>query len=450
MLACDPTGIAAAERRDTMTISSSLNAGVAGLNANAARLATISDNIANSATYGYKRSTVEFHSMVIDGVNPNKYSAGGVRTSTLRLIDERGPLVRTENGTDLSIDGRGFLPVAAPDAMTADGRVEKMALTTTGSFRPDADGVLRTPTGQVLLGWPASPDGTIPTQTRDTIAGLQPVRLNLNQFASNPTTSMAISLNLPAVDTRAGATPTPHELSMEYFDNLGISEKLTFSFTPTVPATGASNTWTMTITDSASGSVVGEYSMTFDDSQSDGGTLASVTTVSGGAYDPATGEMELTVAGGPIRLNIGKPGQADGITQLSEVFAPVSLLKNGSPVSNLVSVEVDANGFLHGVFDQGFTRRLYQIPVVDVQNPNGLTPLDNQSYELSIASGEFYLWNAGEGPTGRVSAYTREESATDVARELTHLIQTQRAYSSNAKVIQTVDEMLQETANLKR
>ena len=39
---------------------------------------------------------------------------------------------------------------------------------------------------------------------------------------------------------------------------------------------------------------------------------------------------------------------------------------------------------------------------------------------------------------------------TDVAAELTNLIQTQRAYSSNAKVIQTVDEMLQETTNIKR
>jgi flagellar hook protein FlgE len=49
-----------------------------------------------------------------------------------------------------------------------------------------------------------------------------------------------------------------------------------------------------------------------------------------------------------------------------------------------------------------------------------------------------------------VVAYAREESATDVAGELTAMIQTQRAYSSNAKVIQTVDEMLQETTNIKR
>ena len=47
-------------------------------------------------------------------------------------------------------------------------------------------------------------------------------------------------------------------------------------------------------------------------------------------------------------------------------------------------------------------------------------------------------------------SYRQEESGTDVASELTTMIQTQRAYSSNAKVIQTVDEMLQETTNIKR
>jgi len=62
----------------------------------------------------------------------------------------------------------------------------------------------------------------------------------------------------------------------------------------------------------------------------------------------------------------------------------------------------------------------------------------------------YFLWDAGQGPTGDVVGYAREESATDVAGELTAMIQTQRAYSSNAKVIQTVDEMLQETTNIKR
>jgi flagellar hook protein FlgE len=52
--------------------------------------------------------------------------------------------------------------------------------------------------------------------------------------------------------------------------------------------------------------------------------------------------------------------------------------------------------------------------------------------------------------TGDMVAFARQESATDVARELTDMIQTQRAYSSNARVVQTVDEMLQETTNIIR
>ena len=90
------------------------------------------------------------------------------------------------------------------------------------------------------------------------------------------------------------------------------------------------------------------------------------------------------------------------------------------------------------------------MPLVDVPNYNGLTALNNQTFAISPDSGNFYLWDAGDGPTGDVLGYAREGSTTDVATELTNLIQTQRAYSSNAKIIQTVDEMLQETTNLKR
>ena len=104
----------------------------------------------------------------------------------------------------------------------------------------------------------------------------------------------------------------------------------------------------------------------------------------------------------------------------------------------------------HALFDVGITRTIYQIPLVDVPNPNGLAVLDDQTYSVTTDSGSFFLWDAGDGPTGDLISYAREESATDVAGELTNLIQTQRAYSSNAKVIQTVDEMLQETTNLKR
>lgn len=433
-----------------MSISSSLNAGVAGLASNASRLASISDNISNSATFGYKRVETDFHSMVLSG-SGGTYTAGGVRVTNQRLIDQSGSLVSTGNPTDLAVRGNGFLPVALQTEVEADNGQPQMMLATTGSFRTDASGYLRSESGLVLMGWPALSDGSMPSYPRDTSDGLEPIQIRANQLSGDPTTAMTLGLNLPAADTFAGAAGNPEFLSLEYFDNLGRSETLDVTFTPTIPATGSSNQWTMVITDSASGdAVVGEYVLDFDDTRTNGGTLASVTTVSGGAYDPASGSFVVSVDGGPIEINIGEPGDTNGMTQLSYSFAPLSISKDGSPVGNMTSVEVDANGFVHVLFDTGISRRIYQVPVVDLPNPNGMVSLDRQTYMPSPESGSFFLWSAGDGPTGDIVAFAREESTTDVASELTDMIQTQRAYSSNAKVIQTVDEMLQETTNIKR
>ncbi len=434
-----------------MTISSSLNAGVAGLQANATRLASISDNIANSSTNGYKRVKTDFHSIVIAS-GGSKYSAGGVRAVTERLIDQRGSLVATSNATDLAVRGRGFLPVAQASDVTA-GVDTQMYLTTTGSFRTDSEGYLRSNSGLVLMGWPAQADGTIPAYPRDTADGLEPIQINVNQFTGEPTTRMTLGVNLPATETVAGSTGDPSELSVEYYGNLGTSENINVTFTPTVPATGASNTWTMTMRDSVDPAVIiGEYTLEFADSRTAGGTLLSVTPTgtAGGAYDPATGTIIVDVDGGPIEVDIGQIGENDGLTQLSDSFAPISISKDGSPVGNMTSVEVDPNGYVYAYFDTGITRVIYQVPLVDLPNPNGMVALDQQTYLPSVDSGSFFLWNASDGPTGDILAFALEESTTDVAGELTSMIQTQRAYSSNAKVIQTVDEMLQETTNIKR
>ena len=433
-----------------MTISSSLNAGVAGLSANATRLAAISDNIANSATYGYKRVETDFQSLVISP-SGGSYSAGGVRSSTQRLIDESGSLVTTSNPTDLAVRGRGMLPVAAASQVEISNGDPQMMLTTTGSFRTDAEGRLMTDSGLALLGWPANPDGTVPEFPRDTSDGLEPVQINVNQLTGEPTTEINLGINLPATDTAAGAPGDPQQLSVEYYDNLGKSENILIEFSPTVPASGSSNEWTMTMRDSAQGgSIIGEYQLSFDDARASGGTLLGVSPVSGGAYDPASGSVIVNVDGGPMEVNIGQLGASNGLTQLSDSFAPLSISKDGSPVGNMVAVEVDANGFVHASFDTGITRTIYQVPLVDLPNPNGMVSVDKQTFMPSPDSGSFFLWDAGDGPTGDVVAFAREESATDVAGELTDMIQTQRAYSSNAKVIQTVDEMLQETTNIKR
>ncbi len=433
-----------------MTISSSLAAGVAGLAANAHRLSTISDNIANSATHGYRRATTDFHSMVLDS-GEGRYVAGGVRATSQRLIDESGALSATGNPTDLAVRGRGFLPVTTASSIAAGE--QDFRLVTTGSFRADESGLLQTPDGKVLLGWPAEGDGSIATYPRDTPGGLEPVRTPLGEIAGLPTTEVTLAVNLPATATQDGSAGQAEAMSVEYYDNLGTMQELGLSIAPSVPAPGGvpTNEWTLSVTDSAQGgAVIGEYVVTFDDSRAAGGTIASVAVTSGGPYDAATGRLTMSVAGGPIEIDIGQPGITGGLSQLTDVFTPITVERDGAPVGNLTSVEVDPNGFVHAYFDNGASRRIYQVPLVDVSNPNGLETHEGQTYTLTRDSGGMMLWDAGDGATGDIVGFAREESTVDVASELTQLIQTQRAYSSNAKVIQTVDEMLQETTNLKR
>lgn len=433
-----------------MTISSSLNASVAGLSANASRLATISDNIANSSTRGYRRVETDFHSLVISE-GGGTYSAGGVRTTNKRLIDQGGALLSTANPTDLAVHGRGFLPVARSNEVNNSNGSQTMLLTTTGSFRTDTNGYLRTETDLFLLGWPALPDGTLPNYPRDTSDGLEPIRINVNQFTGEPTTRLSLGVNLPATDTDALASGEPQELTVEYFDNLGRSQNITFEFVPVIPENGASNQWEMVVHDSAQeGAEIGRYELEFEDNRTLGGTLKSVNSLFGGTYDPTEGSLLVNVAGGPLQISIGQLGDADGLTQLSDSFAPVSIQKDGYPVGNMTSVEVDENGNVYATFDTGISRRIYKVPLVDLPNPNGLVSEDKQTYLPSPESGTYFLWDPGDGPTGDIVSYALEESATDVAEELTRMIQTQRAYSSNAKVIQTVDEMLQETTNIIR
>ncbi|TRW95964.1 flagellar hook protein FlgE [Paracoccus sp. M683] len=438
-----------------MSMSSALNASVSGLAANSTKLATISDNIANSGTYGYKRVETSFDSIVLNqSRNSGVYSAGGVQAASRRIIDQDGALITTSNAMDIAISGRGMLPVTTAVDLDNGFSDQPMIMTRTGSFRTDSSGILRTDSGLVLLGWPARSDGSIPVMTRDTTVGLVPIQIETNQNSGDPTTEISLGVNLPAQDTVAGEPGDPLSLQVEYFDNLGASESLNVTFTPDVSgANGRSNTWTLEIRDSATDPALnplGQYQITFDDTHASGGNIVSVTTLAGDPFDPATGDIMLNLAGGPLALEIGVPGGISKLKQLSSSFSPTNITKNGSPVGNLTSVEIDENGFVRATYDTGFIKTLYQVPLVDVPNPNGLMSLDSQTYMVSPTSGSFFLWDAGDGPTGSVVGYALESSTTDVAAELTDLIQTQRAYSSNAKVVQTVDEMLQETTSIKR
>lgn len=434
-----------------MSISSSLNAGVAGLAVNAIKLGTISDNIANSQTYGYKRVDTEFSDLVLQQ-SSGAYSAGGVRATTFRDAGVQGGLVTTANATDISISGSGLLPTTDIGGLQAASSDRSLLLTSTGSFSPDENGYLRTLSGLYLLGWPADVNGNVGAPVRDSITGLEPVRVNLNQFAASPTTEIQLGVNLPAAETEAGAAGQVFNLPIEYYDTLGRSQTLRLEFTPTVPASGASNEWSVQIFDEAGdpAASIGNFTVTFDDSVAGGGLVSSVSAGGGAAYDAATGALTINTINAPLDIIVGAPGQSTPLTQLSASFSPLAVTKDGAPIGNLSGLEISEEGFLQAIYDTGFRRTIYQVPVAEVANYKGLSAAGNQAFQVTQDSGDVYFWDAGDGPAGLVVGFSLTESTTDIAGELTDLIQTQRAYSSNAKIIQTVDEILQETTDIIR
>ena len=437
-----------------MTISSSLNAGVMGLTANATRLSTISDNIANSATYGYKRSGVDFSSLVIDQ-RSSVYSAGGVRTETFKDNESVGALVSTGSPTDISVAGRGLFPVTNSAGLNASSAQRELQLLPTGSFLPDASGNLRNQSGHFLLGWPADVTGNIGDVSRNSGINLEPVNIATSQLVAAPTTELALGINLPADATNAGAPNDPYLLPIEYFDNIGRSQTITFSFSAVVPADGTSHQWQVEVFDTAGdpNTAIGTFDLEFSDGAGgtgNAGRISSLTPTNGVAYNDQTGLLSIDLPHDTIEVDVGIPNQPGGISQFSSAFTQNIISKNGGPVGDLQSVEFDDAGGLFATYATGHRQLLYQIPVADVPNMNGLTARDGQSLSVSQESGALYFFDAGTGPVGGLSGNTLMESTTDIASELTDLIETQRAYTSNAKIVQTVDEMLQETTNLKR
>jgi len=124
--------------------------------------------------------------------------------------------------------------------------------------------------------------------------------------------------------------------------------------------------------------------------------------------------------------------------------------RDGSSAGELVRTEITEDGTLFGVFDNGMRRALYDIPVAVVANPNGLVEVKGNAYRLSGETGSFSALQANSSTVGSINAGALEGSNVDIAQEMTDLIKAQRAFSTNAKVITTVDDMMDETTRLKR
>ena len=178
------------------------------------------------------------------------------------------------------------------------------------------------------------------------------------------------------------------------------------------------------------------------------------TSISIGASDPlATGTGPRWADGLGIDsqdIQIDLANAAGGLTQYNSQSVVQSVNTNGTAFGNLTNIEVDAQGYVSAIFDNGVTRRIAQVAIATFANPDGLKAINSNAYRVTNESGGFSLKTPGDGGAGSIAPSTLEASTVDLSTEFTGLITTQRAYSACSKIITTADEMLQELLSIKR
>ncbi len=211
-----------------------------GLNGSQADISATSNNIANVATTGYKRSKAEFGDIFATSPLQNASSSIGSGTILKGIKQQftQGNVTSSLNALDLAISGQGFF--ALRPSLTTNQTV----YTRNGSFSVNNDRFVVDSAGQYVLALPVSNDGSV---QGGEISDAKPLKLELEAGEAKATKNLALSVNLPASSTVfANADdfdPSNPETfnsstSVTIFDNLGNPVIATAFFIKTQAASG--------------------------------------------------------------------------------------------------------------------------------------------------------------------------------------------------------------------
>jgi flagellar hook protein FlgE len=151
-----------------------------------------------------------------------------------------------------------------------------------------------------------------------------------------------------------------------------------------------------------------------------------------------------------IRLDLGKTGMIEGVTQFSSPSTTKAVEQNGYAMGYMESFNIDDSGSITGVYSNGTKQLIGQVAMAVFTNPQGLIATGENLFEVSNNSGMANIGPAGQAGRGKIVAGTLEMSNVDLSDQFTDMIVTQRGFQANSRTIQTSDQMLQEVINLKR
>lgn len=226
----------------------------------------------------------------------------------------------------------------------------------------------------------------------------------------------------------------------------GKKHTLSINFTKKIPQTTEGTAWDAIVTISDEKKKVVETqkgTMTFSKT---GGILSS------SIENIKNGTSQINFNTGNTKAS--KNGGFDGITAISsETYGKKNIETDGHIAGELTKYQVDKNGYIMAIFDNGETSSVARIPVFHFQNDQGLSRVGGDYFQQSGNSGNaiFYTNKDGEAIPGTSFATKYlETSNVSLATALTEVIVMQKAFDASSKSITTSDQMIQKAINMKR
>jgi flagellar hook protein FlgE len=449
-----------------MSLFSALSIGASGLGASSVAISVIGDNVANINTTGFKSARASFAAQFPTShgtLGSNGQLGQGVSLNNVASMFTQGSLQATESALDMAITGKGFFQVNADD---------ENFFTRDGTFYLQNDGFVKNSLGMRLQGYNAH-DNELSTTVSD-------LELSTVPIAQKETTEIALDAILSAdavwdedgdlvadipysTATKDGTATgsTIESLSTEadfatstvIYDSLGIPHDMTVFFEKT-----GDNDWNWSsVIDGGEvdfgGGVYGDEgyameiqsgTMTFDTD----GNMSNFTSA-------ATGTAWNFVGAGTTALDFqfgldtaGLETDGGGIRMAGGTSSVSALDQDGYGVGNLSNVVVDRDGLVTGVYSNGEELTLGQVAIATFSAESGLERQGGNLYRSNRNSGPPALGAPDTAGRGGIASYALEKSNVELEDQFVLMIEAQRAYQGNARIINSANETLQELVNL--
>ncbi|HUN40605.1 MAG TPA: flagellar hook protein FlgE [Acetobacteraceae bacterium] len=444
-----------------MSLLGAMNTAISGLTAQSTAFGNISDNVANSQTTGYKEVDTNF----VDYLTTSTATVndpGAVVAQPDYLNNVQGTITQVNNPLALAIAGQGFFAVSQETGQVNGTPTfnPQQFYSRAGDFTLNSSGYLVNSAGEYLNGWSVDSSTGIVNQN-----SLAPIQVSQSVYNPVATSQVTLSANLPATPASGTATSSsPISSDIDVYDSLGTEHTITLNWVQTSP-----NNWTVQINcPDAATPDCGTADVTFGpsaagDATAPSGTIGnlvtdatdpgSVTVSAASAGSAATVSFDADFGNGnqAITLNVGNYGAANGLTQYAGTqYNLEGLTQNGVPPGSYSGVTPQANGDIVVNYNNGQTRTIAQVPLITFNNPDALQRQDGQSFTTTLGSGTPLAEQASTNGAGNLVVGSVESSNVDIATEFSNLIVAQQAYSANAKMVTTAQQMLETTVDMKQ